>query len=125
MLSKSDQAFLRRRRAAARILPAAGALCVSVWLGLWIYLLLNQPLLTNPLYLVEQASSAAPDPNRLALLAGIAPIAVSGLFLTVLAFLLIALGAVLDQRRLLRVLDELQRPAPPGRRRQETANEEP
>lgn len=110
VLSDHDRAFLARRRASVRLFPGAVLVCILAWLGLWSYLLVTRPLLSNPLHFLAHAASVAE--HDLAPLAALAPLAVSALFLTVLAFLLIALGLLLDQRRLVRLLDTLDAPAP-------------
>lgn len=77
-----------------------------VWLAALVWLVMHHPLMTNPLHLLRQLEQHAIDPSTLSVLAMLAPL-MFGLVALLMAFLLLlGLGCLTQETRLLRLLNE-------------------
>lgn len=77
-----------------------------VWLGALVWLVLRHPLMTNPLHLLRQLEQNAVDPSTLSVLAMLTPLMFGLVALLVLFLLLLGLGCMIQEGRLLGLLRE-------------------
>jgi len=75
-----------------------------VWLGALVWLVLRHPLMTNPLHLLRQLEQNAVDPATLSVLAILTPLLFGLVALLLLFLLLLGLGCMIQEGRLLRLL---------------------
>ncbi|TQV64840.1 MAG: hypothetical protein FNT29_03700 [Halothiobacillaceae bacterium] len=76
------------------------------WLAAVVWLVLSHPLMTNPLHLLRQLEQNAVDPSTLSILAMLAPLMFALVALLMLFLLLLGLGCMIQEARLLKRLDQ-------------------
>lgn len=92
-----------RQLALGRKLLAGGLL---LWLAALTWLVLQHPLMTNPLHLLRQLEQNALDPATLSVLAMLTPLLFALVGLLMLFLLLLGLGCLTQEARLLKLLNE-------------------
>lgn len=102
-MSQAPDWIARRQRqlALGRKLLLGG---LAVWLGALVWLVLRHPLMTNPLHLLHQLEQNAVDPSTLSVLAMLTPLMFGLVALLVLILLLLGIGCMIQEGRLLRLL---------------------
>jgi len=80
------------------------------WLGAVAWLVMRQPLMSNPLHLLHQLEQNAINPSMLSVLAMLTPLMFGLVALLMLFLLLLGLGCMTQERRLLELLRD--RPSP-------------
>lgn len=74
------------------------------WLGALAWLVIQHPLMTNPLHLLRQLEQNAVDPSTLSVLAMLTPLMFGLVALLILFLLLLGIGCMVQERRLLELL---------------------
>lgn len=109
MLSAVDERFLDRRRTFVRLWPAVGTGMALLTVGFWGYLLLRRPLLANPFHLMHALERHAVSGATLVILALVGSLMVLVTGVLLLVFVALAFAAIANERRLLAMIDRLQR----------------
>lgn len=107
VLSESESKFIDRRSHLIRIWPYVGAASLVVIAFLTGYLLLVNPLLINPFYVMAQIETNSIPESTLLLMAGIAPIVVALLLLVMMVMTLYVFAALSNERKLIAVVNRL------------------
>jgi len=75
-----------------------------MWAAALVWLVMSQPLMTNPLHLLRQLEQNAVDPSTLSVLAMLTPLMFGLVALLMLFLLLLGIGCLIQEGRLLRLL---------------------
>lgn len=75
-----------------------------MWVAALVWLVMSQPLMTNPLHLLRQLEQNAVDPSILSVLAMLTPLMFGLVALLMLFLLLLGIGCLIQEGRLLRLL---------------------
>lgn len=105
-IEESDFQFLAKREKFIKAWPWLGGALVVLMLGYGAYLLVAQPLLINPVFVVEQLTQDKVSPEILRLMAGMLPEVVIMCFVLAGALLAFSFTVMATERRYLRIIAE-------------------
>ncbi len=103
-LSNEERHFVAKRAKLVQTWPYAGAILLTILVGLGVWLYLSRPLLANPFFVLSQLNRGAIPESTIALLAGMLPVVVlvcMGLAVTVV---LLAFAAFSNEKKYLTII---------------------
>jgi hypothetical protein len=101
MLTRDDRLLIEKRRKALRFLPLATWLLPALWLVVCVVTFLRYPLIANPWRVLDAIRDRTLDRTSLESLCALTPLVVILLQVVVIAFLVMGLGMLHRERRLL------------------------
>ena len=110
-LEGPDLLFLSKRKKFVKSWPWMGGILVAMIVGYAAFLLLTQPLLVNPVHVVEQLKQDAISKDTLMLMAGMLPEAMLMCFVLAAALVAFAFSVLSTEKKYLQMIERMQRAA--------------
>jgi hypothetical protein len=108
-ISNKEIRFLQERRKLNRYGYIALSICAVGFICGALYLVIKTPNLINPFAFMESFSNGEVENSTVILMAALLPLMTLTLFVTILAMLLISLVVIRNERKLLLIVDSLQK----------------
>ncbi|MGD9873882.1 MAG: hypothetical protein AB7T27_06385 [Kiritimatiellia bacterium] len=106
-LTEEELKLISKREQLVKIWPVAAILSVVLLTGLAAWMLMAQPLLINPLAVMDGLKSGTISETTLALMAGLLPFSVSMCLLICVVMLLVASAAMAREKKYITALRRL------------------
>lgn len=107
MVSCEQERFLLKRRLLVRAWPWVGAVLLAIIVGFWGWLFFAQPLLANPMHVLEAVRTQAIPADTLWLMAGILPLTVLATGVLLMILMLFLFAGRRNEKKLLDIIDAL------------------
>lgn len=106
MLTEAEESFVERRRRLMRSWPYVGSGLLALVASFLVWLVIAQPHLANPFFVMSEIERGAIAQSTLTLMAGMLPVAVLAALFVCLATVVLAYAAFSNERRYLALLEK-------------------